>query len=84
MTVANVRGELGAISAPTLLVWGAHDRVVPVTEAPAWIEYLPDARLLVLPAASHVPMVESPDELVAAIVAFRQERFDQPADRERV
>ena len=84
VTAADVRGELGEVEAPTLLVWGAHDRVVPVTEAPGWIECLPDARLVVLSGASHVPMVESPDELVAAIVAFREERLDQPADGVRM
>ena len=77
VTMADVRGELATVEAPTLLVWGAHDRVVPVTEAPAWIEHLRNARLVVLQGASHVPMVESPDELAAAIVAFREERLDQ-------
>ena len=74
---ADITAELGAVTAPTLLVWGGRDRIVPVDEAPGWIERLPDARLLVLPGASHVPMVEAPDELADAIVAFREERLDE-------
>ena len=77
MVGADVTAELGAVTAPTLLVWGGRDRIVPVDEAPGWIERLPDARLLVLPGASHVPMVEAPDELADAIVAFREERLDE-------
>ena len=69
-----------SVTAPTLLVWGAHDRLVPVLDAAAWHERLPDARLVVLPRASHVPMVESPEELVDAIVAFRQELLDERCD----
>ena len=77
---ADVSRELASVTAPTLLVWGARDRLVPVLDAAAWHERLPDARLVVLPRASHVPMVESPDELVDAIVAFREELLDERGD----
>jgi pimeloyl-ACP methyl ester carboxylesterase len=81
---ADVTAELVAVAAPTLLVWGARDRVVPVDEAPAWLEWLRDARLVVLPGAGHVPMVESPDELAEAMGMFRQEGFDETGDSEPV
>ena len=74
---ADVSRELPSVTAPTLLVWGARDRLVPVLDAAAWHEQLPDARLVVLPRASHVPMVESPDELADAIVSFREELLDE-------
>jgi pimeloyl-ACP methyl ester carboxylesterase len=79
---ANITAELGAVAAPTLLVWGARDRVVPVEEAPAWLERLHEARLVVIPGAGHVPMVESPRALVEAIRAFRQEGLDETGDGE--
>ena len=60
--------------APTLLIWGASDRLVPSTSAGQWLEVLTDARLHVIPTASHVPMVEAPNELVAVISKFRDER----------
>ena len=81
---ADVTAELADVAAPTLLVWGARDRVVPIEEAPGWLERLRDARLVVLPGAGHVPMVESPDELAAAIERFREERFDETGDSERM
>ena len=78
---ADVRAELASVSAPTLLLWGAHDRLVPFHDAERWRECLPDARLVVLPNARHVPMVEAPDELAEAIARFREERLDDPGDR---
>ena len=60
---ADVTAELAAVTAPTLLVWGARDGVVPIEEASIWLERMPDARLIVIPGAGHVPMVDSPVEL---------------------
>lgn len=77
---ASVAGELAAVAAPTLLVWGARDRVVPVEEASAWLAGLSNARLVVIPGASHVAMIESPDALADAIRLFREEGFDEARD----
>jgi pimeloyl-ACP methyl ester carboxylesterase len=71
---ADARLDAEQVVAPTLLVWGASDRLVPSTSADRWLEVLPDARLHVIPTASHVPMVEAPDELAAVISEFRNER----------
>ena len=66
--------EAEKVVAPTLLVWGAGDRLVPSTTAAQWLEVLADARLHVIPTAAHVPMVEAPEELTAVISKFRDER----------
>ena len=81
---ADIREELSSIVAPTLLVWGARDRIVPTGDAAAWREGLPDARSVVLAHAGHVPMVEAPEELGAAIESFLQERLDDASDEGRV
>ena len=81
---ADVTAELAAVTAPTLLVWGARDGVVPIEEASIWLERMPDARLIVIPGAGHVPMVESPVELAEAIRSFLEERFDEARDHERM
>jgi pimeloyl-ACP methyl ester carboxylesterase len=70
-------GDLAGIEAPTLLVWGARDRLVPPTEGHVWKERLAGSRLVVLPDAGHVPMLEAPDDLGALIAAFREERLDE-------
>ena len=77
---ADVTAELAAVTAPTLLVWGARDGVVPIGEASIWLERMPDARLIVIPGAGHVPMVDSPVELAEAIRPFLEERFDEARD----
>ena len=78
---AEVGADLASVTAPTLLLWGEHDRLVPFRDAAQWREGLPDARLVVLANARHVPMLEAPDELAEAIAGFREERLDEPRDR---
>jgi pimeloyl-ACP methyl ester carboxylesterase len=77
---ADVTAELPEVTTPTLLVWGARDEVVPIEEASTWLERMPDVRLIVIPDAGHVPMVESPVELAEAIGGFLEERFDESRD----
>jgi pimeloyl-ACP methyl ester carboxylesterase len=62
--------QVETIAAPTLLIWGARDPLVPATEGPPLCGRIPDARLLTLPRAHHVPMYESPDTCNSAILRF--------------
>ena len=77
---ADIRAELRSVAAPTLLVWGTRDRIVPAVEGPIWRDALCDARLLLLPGAGHVPMVDAADELANAIIAFREKPLDELGD----
>ena len=69
--------DAGAIArrvrTPTLVIWGKRDRLIPSAAGRLWLEAMPAARLRVIEDASHVPMFESPAELVAAISEFRDE-----------
>jgi pimeloyl-ACP methyl ester carboxylesterase len=58
------------IRAPTLMVWGANDIIVPPTVAPLLRESIPHSRLLVLPRAGHNVMFDRPDAFNAAVLAF--------------
>jgi pimeloyl-ACP methyl ester carboxylesterase len=80
VAAADIRDDLASVAAPTLLVWGALDRIVPAADGPVWRHHLPHARLVVLPGAGHVPMVDTPHALVDAINAFREERLDELGD----
>ncbi len=51
------------VSAPTLVIQGAEDRMTPVSAARRLVETMPDARLEVIPAAGHMVMVEAPDQV---------------------
>jgi pimeloyl-ACP methyl ester carboxylesterase len=73
VAATDARSEAARVHTPTLLVWGMHDRMTPSTIGREWLQALPDARLHVIEDAGHVPMVESPSELVDAISAFRSE-----------
>ena len=61
---------LTRISAPTLLVWGAHDGLFDRAEQDRLLAAIPDARLLTYPDAGHCPNWERPERLVNDIVAF--------------
>ena len=56
----DVGTRLRNITAPTLLVWGARDQVVPPYVASSYEQGIRGARLVVLPDAGHVPMIERP------------------------
>jgi pimeloyl-ACP methyl ester carboxylesterase len=72
----DLRDELSTVQAPTLLVWGDRDRLVPFRLAQEWQRLLPSARLARMPCG-HVPMLEVPWELSASILAFLDE---EPVD----
>jgi len=48
------------ITAPTLVLWGADDRLRPTAQAHAWTKLLPDARLELVPATGHLLFEEKP------------------------
>jgi pimeloyl-ACP methyl ester carboxylesterase len=75
-TRADVTAEARAIRAPTLLVWGGRDPLVPAALATAWREAIPHARLVTIAGAGHVPMVERPAEFASAVRGF----LDEPRD----
>jgi len=66
----DVRERLGTVAAPTLLVWGSRDALVPPSLGPQVCAALRDATLLVLPGAGHVPNYDRPGEFNAAVLAF--------------
>jgi pimeloyl-ACP methyl ester carboxylesterase len=69
----DLRTELGLVGAPTLLVWGDRDRLVPAGVAEEWESRLPRPQLVRLPCG-HVPMWEAPDELASCMLAFLGEQ----------
>jgi pimeloyl-ACP methyl ester carboxylesterase len=66
----NVREDLRRIEAPTLLLWGANDPLVPPSAGSLMREEIPNSRLLLLDGAGHVPMFDRPREFDAALLDF--------------
>jgi len=61
---------LHRIDVPTLLVWGANDRLLPAPYADAWRELVPGAKAVVFPECGHLPHLEKPADFVAALEGF--------------
>ena len=66
----SLRAELRAIGAPTLLVWGDRDPLVPRSVADVFLNGIRDASLVVIQGAGHVPMVERPKEFNRVLREF--------------
>ncbi|HEY7067470.1 MAG TPA: alpha/beta fold hydrolase [Chloroflexota bacterium] len=67
-------GRLRRARLPTLVVWGAEDRIIPAPYGEEYRRLLPDARLVSFPACGHSPAREKPAELVQAMLSFLRER----------
>jgi pimeloyl-ACP methyl ester carboxylesterase len=64
---------LRKIKVPVLLLWGAKDAMVPLTNAADYLRVLPSARLVTLPTLGHVPHEEAPDVSLVAVRSFLAE-----------
>jgi pimeloyl-ACP methyl ester carboxylesterase len=70
MTDPSLPGQLGSVRVPVLVVWGAADRIYPPEHGEAFAKAIPGARLAVLDKAGHLPQLEAPSALLAAVLDF--------------
>jgi pimeloyl-ACP methyl ester carboxylesterase len=68
-----IRDRLSRITAPTLVVWGEDDALVPVKDAWEFAERIPDVRVVVYEDTGHVAMLERPDAFNALVAEFLEE-----------
>lgn len=61
---------LARITAPTLLLWGDTDRMVPYSHAEDYRRAIPHAETVVLPGLGHAPMEEAPEVSLTPVIAF--------------
>jgi 3-oxoadipate enol-lactonase len=66
--------DVRSITSPTLVIHGADDRYVPVANAVALAEAIPDARLRVLEDAGHLVFIERFADVNREIVTFLRPR----------
>jgi pimeloyl-ACP methyl ester carboxylesterase len=62
--------RIGQINTPTLVLWGAEDRLIPISNAARFHQDLPNDTLVVLPKAGHVPMEEAPKQTAEIVWSF--------------
>jgi len=70
LLVSDIQVDVAQIRVPTLVVWGARDRIVPTDLGRRLATSVPGATLLVVDGAGHNPMWERPDEFNRAVLAF--------------
>ena len=59
-----------AAEVPTLIIWGAHDRIIPAEHGRRAHAEMPGSYFLEIPAAGHFPQLDRPGELADAIATF--------------
>jgi pimeloyl-ACP methyl ester carboxylesterase len=62
--------ELDKIKAPTLIVWGDHDTIVPRSDQETFVARIADSQLVVYPGAGHALYCEEPDLFASDLTAF--------------
>jgi pimeloyl-ACP methyl ester carboxylesterase len=61
---------LAALAVPTLFVWGDGDRLAHADIAQALTTRMPDARVSTIPDAGHIPHLDQPGPVAAALNEF--------------
>ena len=68
--VAAVRSAARRIIAPTLIVWGDRDRIIPPDQATVAAHSIRGSRLHMMTGLGHIPFVEAPEVFNTAATAF--------------
>ena len=62
--------RLYRLTAETLILWGAQDKLIVPAYAKRWQKHVPHARVELIDGASHMVPYEQPDAFVAAVTKF--------------
>ena len=77
-----LKGHVQRVTMPVLLVWGRHDRIVPVSVGEEMQRELPNAKLVAFPGCGHLAVVECRDRVLPAVERFLASVT--PSERQRV
>lgn len=67
---ARLEELLPKITAPTLILWGADDRLFPSVLADVFAGMIPGAESMLIPDAGHFPQIDQPEATINAISAY--------------
>ncbi|MCG6534134.1 MAG: alpha/beta fold hydrolase, partial [Syntrophales bacterium LBB04] len=62
--------NLHRLRRPTLIVWGAKDRVFPLQQAYSAKRKMPNAQLHIMKECGHIPNLERPEEFNNLVINF--------------
>ena len=71
--------RLPTITAPTLIVWGETDYVLPAHHARTAVDLHPHGQLALLPDCGHLPHIEHPEHFTAVLNDWLTELHAPPA-----
>ncbi|MEA2445285.1 MAG: hypothetical protein QOJ12_2577 [Thermoleophilales bacterium] len=71
------RERLSQISAPTLVITGSDDMLVPADDADEYVRVIPDARKVFFDDTGHTPMIERPETFNDCVVKFLGREADE-------
>jgi pimeloyl-ACP methyl ester carboxylesterase len=66
----DVKEHIGDIKAPTLILWGAQDHLIPVAAAHAFHNDIPASKLIIYPDSGHIPQEDVADQSAADVRTF--------------
>ncbi|EDL62712.1 alpha/beta fold hydrolase [Bacillus sp. SG-1] len=72
-----IQQDLHKIQTPCLLIWGRHDRVVPLHIGKRLNKDLPNSKLLVLENTGHLVPEERPQDVYDHIRSFTEQQFEE-------
>lgn len=70
LTTARPPTEAGTIAAPTLIIWGGRDKLLPWEDARALAAAIPGSRLVVYQDTGHLVLWEQPDRVASDLAEF--------------
>lgn len=69
-TLPDPNPDLSRITAPTLIIWGDQDAMIPATHGPRFDAAIPNSQLVLMQNTGHVPMEEWPVETAELVKDF--------------
>ncbi|GAC1423880.1 MAG: hypothetical protein NVSMB69_21610 [Novosphingobium sp.] len=71
--------RVATITVPTLILWGAEDKLIPASGADWFAARIKGSRKVVYPGIGHLPMEETPDRSAQDVEAFLAQPDADPA-----
>jgi pimeloyl-ACP methyl ester carboxylesterase len=71
-----LRGRLSNIIAPTLIIWGDYDMMIPIQYSKDFRE-VPNSELVIIKECGHTPYVEKPKTFNRIVLKFLAEKYGQ-------
>lgn len=70
LQLTGLRARLGELGCPTLIVWGAEDRIFPPSCGTTAQREIPSARLVLIPRCGHFPQIEAFRQFHGLLLGF--------------